>query len=142
MKVYKIVIFLWKCANKPFTHHTPPQTLGHFQKVVRGIQKNHVKYFAAGIHQIMKMKDLYRMLRVDVNLYNIFFSQFFEWCVGVAQNIIPGALFATVKGLLGEGLGLYLLSWQIFFLTLKNRPLIYFLGSIRTKITMWWIGME
>ena len=42
---------LSKFNDKPFTLHTPPLTAGHLKKVVSGIRKNSVKYFASGIHR-------------------------------------------------------------------------------------------
>ena len=42
---------LSKFNDKSFTLHTPPLTSGHLQKVVSGIRKNPVKYFAYGVHR-------------------------------------------------------------------------------------------
>ena len=40
-----------KFNDKSFTLHAAPLTSGHLKKLVSGIRKNPVKYFATGVHQ-------------------------------------------------------------------------------------------
>ena len=42
---------LSKFNDKPFTLHTTPLTSEHLKKVVSGIQKNPVNYFALSLHR-------------------------------------------------------------------------------------------
>ena len=39
-----------KCDNKLFNLHQPTLLSGHVKKIVNGIKKSPVKYFATGIH--------------------------------------------------------------------------------------------
>ena len=78
LKKYKIGSFLSKCINKPFTLRTP-LTLEHLKKVVRHIQKNSAKSFAASIHQNHEHERPIQSVKSNViNVYDRFFPQSFE----------------------------------------------------------------
>ena len=79
---------LSKFNGKPFTLHTPPLTTGHFKKVVSGIQKNPVKYFASGIHQNYVYERLTQSIKSSlIDVYGKSPLQSFELLDGVPQSL-------------------------------------------------------
>ena len=78
LKKYKIGSVLSKCINKPFTFRTP-LTLEHLKKVVRQIQKNNVKSFAASIHQNHEYERPIQIVKSNViNVCDRFFPHSLE----------------------------------------------------------------
>ena len=100
-KQYRTDNYLLKCANKPFTPHTPPLTSKHLKKAISCIHKNHVKYFTAGIHQNQGYERSTQSIKSSlINIYHRFPLQSFELCGSVTQIIMSAACRATVKVIL------------------------------------------
>ena len=79
---------LSKFNDKPFTLHTPPLTAGHLKKVVSGIRKNSVKYFASGIHRNYGYERLAQSIKSRlIDVYDRFPLQSFELLDGVPQSL-------------------------------------------------------
>ena len=79
---------LSKFNDKPVTLHTPPLTAGHLKKVVSGIWKNSVKYFASGIHWNYGYERLTQIIKSSlIDVYDRFPLQSFELLDGVPQSL-------------------------------------------------------
>ena len=71
---------LSKSNDKSFTLHTLPLTSGHLKKVVSGIQKNPVKYFATGVHQKYRYERIAQTIKGSlIDAYERFPSKSFEF---------------------------------------------------------------
>ena len=71
--------YLSKFNDKSFTLHTPPLTSGHLKKVVSGIRKNLVKYFAMGVLQKYGYNRITQNTKSSLmDVYHRFPSQSFE----------------------------------------------------------------
>ena len=67
-----------KFNDKPFSLYTPPLTSGHLKKVVSGMRKNPVKYFASGVHQEYRYEIFTQSIKSSlVDVYDRFISQSF-----------------------------------------------------------------
>ena len=71
---------LSKFNYKSFTLHTPPLTSGHLKKVIGGIPKNLVKYFATGVHQKYGYERITEYIKSSLmDVYDRFPSESFDW---------------------------------------------------------------
>ena len=79
---------LSKLNDKLFTLHTLPLTTGHLKKVLSGIRKNPVKYFASGIHQSYGYERFTQSIKSSlIDVYDRFPLQSFELFDMVPQSI-------------------------------------------------------
>ena len=70
---------LSKFNDKSFTLHTPPLTSGNIKKLISGMRKSTVKYFATGVHQKYGYEKITQSIKSNLkDAYDRFPSQSFE----------------------------------------------------------------
>ena len=79
---------LSKLNDKSSTLHTPPLTSGHLKKMVIGIRKKPVMYFARDVHQNYGYEKITQSIKSSLmDLHDRFPSQSFELLDGGASVI-------------------------------------------------------
>ena len=79
---------LSKFNDKTFTFQYTPSAPGHFKKLLSGVQKNRVKYFASGVHQEHGYEKITQTIKSSpMNVYNRFPLKSFELLDGGASII-------------------------------------------------------